>query len=485
MAGAWGKLTTWLFGKKPERLKESEGHSSWIAYLIIIVQSAAMLLVAGRMEVQYVLGDQPLALKVISVMLLTLLLFTVWAADITALKSFLRIWPLLRNRQDSMAVMHVVYVAFVFAVEALTLGIVIYTADSNPQAFISNEPLIDPRTWVFLVLVLGRVLIATWTALQAQIVRQKIEPGMPALLTPVKETLGGKAAQAIAALEIAEDDIPALLEAYAHATRPMPRKRTWLNGWLIRREEEMQEKEDRHRDNLRDALAKVTRNRIDELTAQHAGELQAVRDEATRLVSGMRDEVARAAQEAQQSVERELDTARNTLIRALLYVATNGQLPYDVLVAYPELADLSFTRIGAANAGNKRETKTVYTGSDLVRKWLAEMGITPAPTPEKRRGPWVTSTDAMKLVREGLTREQVREIVADKRVGEGLRHHLSYVGPVDKLMDALSERHWLNEEAATFWASYSETRGKGAGKARDNDVDNEGDSESNIVPIRA
>ena len=242
-----------IFGEDAKRLSERMQPSHWLSYVLILSQSAAVLLVFGHAELP-LLGNPSWAISSIAALGLFVLVATVFAADMALLETLRRMPSLARNRQHWALREHSAYVLFVLVTEAVTLGVVLSTLDADPMALISPRPLIPPHGFTFHAQIALRVMLVSWTAIQLVIVRGKLPVLLSTLTATGREIVGAHVEQKLARLELGSIHLPAAFRTYAAMSKPPRRIRTFWNGWLVRRELAAEEEEGRQIENVVSAL---------------------------------------------------------------------------------------------------------------------------------------------------------------------------------------------------------------------------------------
>ena len=255
------RILAHLFGERAGRLTERAAPAHWLSYVLILSQSAAVLLVFGHAELP-LLGSPSWAVRAIAAMGLFVLLATVFAADMAMLASLKRIPILARNRQQWALREHLGYVLFVLVTEAVTLGVVLNTLDAQPLALISARPLIPPDSLAFRAQIVLRVTLISWSAIQLVVIRGKLPVLLSTLTNAGKELVGGHVQRQLSALDIAGVALPDTFRLYAAMARPSRRVRTWSNGWLLQREMAAEAEEERQTANVVTALEELERRRV-------------------------------------------------------------------------------------------------------------------------------------------------------------------------------------------------------------------------------
>lgn len=252
--GIFHRARVALFGERAERLRESTSSAHWLSYLLVTVQSAAVVLALGHQQLRLLLSGDP-TIILIAALAVFLLVATVWAADLCLLATLQRLPVLARNRATWALLEHLVYVAFVLLVEGSTLALVLAVLDTNPTALVSDAPIIPAGGWMFAAQIAARAALTCWTAVQLWIVRGKLPPQWSTLLLTARELLGGQAERVMAGLNLDDASLASLFDAYAQMSRPPVRvARRWNKG-LIAREAAALAEEDRQRESVVRALA--------------------------------------------------------------------------------------------------------------------------------------------------------------------------------------------------------------------------------------
>ncbi len=252
--GIFQRAAVALFGERTARLRESTTAAHWLSYLLVTVQSAAVVLALGHQQLQLLLsGDAVVTL--IAGLALFLLVSTVVAADLCVLATLQRVPVLARNRQTWSLLEHLGYLAFVLLVEASTLALVIAVLDTDPQALVSDRPIIPAGGVLFAAQIGARAVLTSWTAVQLWIVRAKLPPQWSTLLLEARELLGGKAQSAMSGLNLDGAGLSALFNSYAQMSRPPARVARWWNKGLIAREAAALAREDEQREAVVRALS--------------------------------------------------------------------------------------------------------------------------------------------------------------------------------------------------------------------------------------
>jgi hypothetical protein len=252
------RLWARLFGHDAARLKERLQPTHWLSYVLIVAQSATVLLIFGHAEIP-LLTTPDWAVRAIAALAVFVLVASVFAADMAMLATLKRMAALARNRQRWQVREHVAYVLFVLITESITLAVVLATLDAAPARLTSPAPLIAPQSPLFGAAIGLRVLLVSWTAIQLVIVRGRLPVLLSTLTATGKEIVGAKVEYLLAQMETDQAPLPALFRIYAAMSQPPRRIRTWWNGWLVRRDAAAEAEEIRQVGSVLDALEHLTR----------------------------------------------------------------------------------------------------------------------------------------------------------------------------------------------------------------------------------
>jgi hypothetical protein len=252
--GIFHRARVWLLGERVERLRESTTGAHALSYLLVTVQSAAVVLALGHQQLQLILSGDP-AIVLIAALALFLLVASVVAADLCLLATLQRLPVLARNRQTWSLLEHLAYLAFVLFVEGSTLALVLAVLDTDPHALVSAAAIIPAGAWLFAMMIAARAVLTCWTAVQLWIVRGKLPPQWSTLLLEARELLGGKAQAVMSSLNLDATPLAALFDAYSQMSRPPTRMARWWNKGLIAREVVALAREDEQREAVVRALS--------------------------------------------------------------------------------------------------------------------------------------------------------------------------------------------------------------------------------------
>ncbi|HEX6819546.1 MAG TPA: hypothetical protein VF120_14305 [Ktedonobacterales bacterium] len=254
-SGIFPRLWARLFGSDAARLRERIARAHWLSYVLIIAQSATVLLVFGHSEIPLLAAARAaLGVRLIAALGIFVLVASVFAADMAMLSTLKRIPALARNRQRWQLREHVAYVLFVLATEAVTLAVVLAALDAAPGELISPQPLIVPGSALFQAAIALRVLLVSWSAVQLVIVRGRLPVLLSTLTATGREIVGAHVEGKLAALDIEGISLPAAFRTYAAMSKPPRRVPTWWNGWLVRRDAAAEAEEARQVASVVDAL---------------------------------------------------------------------------------------------------------------------------------------------------------------------------------------------------------------------------------------
>jgi hypothetical protein len=251
--GLLPRLRAALFGARTERLQESLHSTHWLSYLLVLTQSIAVVLVLGHAQIPLLFSGSWVVRGIVAAALFVLVA-SVYAADLAFLATVRRIPTLARNRQTSAHVEHLLYAAFVMLIEGSTYGVVVATLDRDPQALLSPAPLVAANGPLFYALVVGRVVLLCWSTVQLFIVAGKLPPQLTTLMTTGREIVGAHVEKQLAALDLSATTLAGAFRVYAAMSKPPRRVRTWLNGWLVKRDSHREAEEERQAQLVLDAL---------------------------------------------------------------------------------------------------------------------------------------------------------------------------------------------------------------------------------------
>ena len=445
--GAFQRIWRWLAGSHP-RLRESEGRTSWLSYLLMIVQSLTLVLIGGSVELRTLLSAAPLPEKALVTVSLAILVLGAYAADMATKRTMGRIGVLWRNRRSLLVAEHILYVAFVYGVEMATYAIALYVIETNPQALLSGASIL-PTTWLVVGVMVGvRALIIGWTSVQLNIIAEPLPANELTLMRRIVEKAGGHADAQLDALQLRARDLPTVVNAIGEMSKPPRRAPTWWNGWLRARDEQMEREQDALRQRQVAAISALSRDEVSEAQAQ--AEAQATAD-----IAAARDEARRHIETAQRQIEQANASATQRTLDAVLALVTTGALPDWVIEQRPDLATITLDvgggksgrgRSAAASAGVAREPNS---RAERQRAFLVSQSIELCAAPEGRRGVWLRASDVTTLC-DGRSGSETPQAFV-RRLGDGATVGRNLVAPFEPVMRELAERHLLGEAAALWW----------------------------------
>ncbi|MGO8951017.1 MAG: hypothetical protein ACLQUY_25860 [Ktedonobacterales bacterium] len=228
--GLLRNLRSRFFGRPAHRLMEETEHVPFLARILTVAQSLAVVLVLGHSEVPLLLGAS-LAVRVLVGMALGVLIVTVVAADYCLIKTMQRVPVLARRNQWASVTAYMAYALFVGLVEISTYAVVLYILDRDPQALLQPTPLLPTAGLIFIAQVVLRAALIFWTMVQLFLTARKL-PVQPNTLTDHSaELLGGKALELISELNTEHADLPMIFQAYAASVETTVRGTGGLLGW--------------------------------------------------------------------------------------------------------------------------------------------------------------------------------------------------------------------------------------------------------------
>ena len=174
-----------------------------------------------------------------------------------------------------------------------------------------------------------------------------------------------------------------------------------------------------------------------------------------------RAELERRIAEAERAASAAIAEAKEQAIemtsRALTALATGADLPEWLTQARPELAGITLGKrpVARGKAVTNGGPSVPKSPSDAKRMLLDNLGISPAKTPDKKRGIWIRSSDIGTLSAGSIAKEEATAMA--RRLGDGARDGLPYIAPLDAIMQELMERHKLSEATAKEWANITQS----------------------------
>lgn len=429
-----------LFGYRATRLTETERPRSFMAYVLMGTQSAALVLVFGHSEISWLEARNPVMVGIVALSLFVLVA-TAIAAQNCAIACMRRVGILFRNGAYFAALEHVAYIMFVLIVEILTYGIAIDVLETNPQALLSDAPIIPFGATGFLATIALRAAYIGWTEVQLQIVSAPLPPQWETFMARGKEMIGGHGQTILENMHLSSTDLAAVARAFAEMSKPAVKRKAWWNGWLLRRDEEYRTALDEQARRVSDQLQEVSGNRIAELERHY----KALIEDAKQQINDAKDGVK------EQAIE--------WTSRALTALLAGGSLPEWLVQARPELADITLTKRvqPRSKAAGNTTTNTPRSRADAMRFFLSSFDITPAKAPHNMRGIWIKSSDIPALIGDNRSPESPTNLAARlgkaaNKGGESPRDGTAYIARLDDVMSALLAYHCVDDNVMNAWA---------------------------------
>jgi hypothetical protein len=97
-------------------------------------------------------------------------------------------------------------------------------------------------------------VLLCWSTVQLFIVAGKLPLQLPTLMTTGREIIGAHVEKQLAALDLSATTLAGALRVYAAMSKPPRRVRTWLNGWLVKRDAQREQEEERQAQLVLDSL---------------------------------------------------------------------------------------------------------------------------------------------------------------------------------------------------------------------------------------
>jgi hypothetical protein len=273
--GILPRLRAALFGERTARLTETLHNTSWLSYLLVLTQSIAVVLVLGHAQIPLLFSADWITRGIVAAALFVLVA-SVYAADLCFLATIRRIPVLARNRQTTAHLEHLLYAGFVMLIEGSTYGVVVSTLDTNPHALLSPTPLVPQHGPIFLALVVGRVVLLCWTTVQLFVCSSKLPPQLTTLMGTGREIVGAHVEHKLAALDLEHMSLAAAFQVFAAMSKPARRVKTWLNGWLVKRDKHREDEEERQAGLVLEALGALERAQAGEPSTHDADERETV-----------------------------------------------------------------------------------------------------------------------------------------------------------------------------------------------------------------
>jgi hypothetical protein len=433
-----------LFGRRAAQLTEAERPRSFLAYVLMGTQGAALVLVFGHTEIHWLEAGNPVMFGIVGLSLFVLVA-TAIAAQNCAIACMRRVGILMRNGAYGAAFEHVAYIVFVLLVEILTYGIAIYVLETNPQALLSDTPIIPFGVTGMIATIALRAAYIGWTEVQLQIVSAPLPPQWETFLERGKAMIGGHGQAILESMHLSSTDLAAVARAFAEMSKPAVKRKTWWNGWLLKRDEEYRTALDEQARRVSEQLLEVGGNRIAELEFEKAA-----------LVVRANEQI-RAAETAAH------DRAIDMTSRAITAVIAGAELPNWLLEARPELANITLAKrpVSRSRAAGNGEVSALKSPAERMRFFLQSLGITPA----KHRGTWIASSDIPALIGDANPPETPTELA--KKLGNKTMEGTAYIAPLDKVMERLLAYHCVPDTIAKAWANVPQSSGDSSGDSDD------------------
>jgi hypothetical protein len=400
-----------------DRLLEEEEHMPFLARILTVAQSLAVVLVLGHSEVPLLVGGA-LAVRVLVAMALSVLIVTVVAADYCLIRTMQRIPVLARRNQWILVGAYVAYALFVGLVEISTYAVVLSILDRDPGALLRASPLLPTAGLIFIAQVVLRAALIFWTMVQLFLTARKL-PVQPNTLTDHSaELLGGKALQLIKELDTDHADLPMIFQAYAASVETAARGSFGLlGGWGPFRKRA-------------DALTSARRERWADLIA------------TLRQFSSVRHEsFGYGSASGHESFGYGSAPAHEQLVSEL--APATGDLP-----------------VAASNRSGRQ-----MRSAALQRREFMEQHEASFVRVDGSQGDWLGASAARQITRRrvdgrlGLSEDRARKMVraiGDQKKTAGGR--MMYVVAFDQMMQALAEANLLDDESLSWWTNYRDGR---------------------------
>lgn len=453
---------------RPARLKAPDEPTSWVGLLLVIVQSAALVLVFGHTEIFRLFAADMKTVAVAAISLFVLVAST-FAGDVTVSKVMRRIGPLRRMQEEALAGWLIVYSVFILGVEGCTFAVALWAVEQRPDALFSQTPLL-PNSGPLLALQIGlRALMLPLTFVMLQITASRLELGYEVAVVDARARVGGMMRETLAETTLEASSLGDLMAAWGRLNAPMPRKRTRWNGHAIARDEEYARRLQAQTESIVAAFTQLTRDR--------AAEAQA---EAQRQIAAAEDAAQRQIETAQREIHTAHVAATQRTLDAVLALVATGKLPDWLIVERPDLADFSLASFagGTRRSGSGGKSLALTPArepsspSQRQRAFLAEQGIEPSVAPEGKRGVWLRASDLATLTGSKSGNETPQALI--RRLGDGLKVGVAYVAPFEPVMRELAERHLLADAALMWWMKQTPSGDDAAA-----------DRGGNVIPMRA
>jgi hypothetical protein len=413
--GLLGNLRDRFLGRPTHRLMEEEEHVPFLARILTVAQSLAVVLVLGHTEVPLLFGGPP-TVRILVGMALSVLIVTVVAADYCLIKTMQRVPVLARRNQWVLVGAYLAYALFVGLVEISTYAVVLYVLDRDPGALLRPSPLLPTSGLIFIAQVVLRAALIFWTMVQLFLTARKL-PVQPNTLTDHSaELLGGKALELIKGLDTEHADLPTIFQAYAASVETGVRGGAggWLAGWgPLRKRAEAN-------DNAR-------------------------RQHWTDLVTTLR-QFSSSTREGPPQARKPATSTGDDKKREPLHTARR-----------------------------LRQQRQESSRSTLRRQFMHQHKISSARS-DDIEGDWITASDMLHIIwqpekgtdgsKPAMGKTGAREIV--QSLGRGQRAaggRSTYIAPFDRVLGFLYGADMLSDEIASWWTSYSGDSSRSATQA--------------------
>jgi len=485
--GALRRVWRWLVGSHP-RLRESEGRTSWLSYMLMLVQSMTLVLIGGSVELRTLMSGASLPEMTLMALSLGILVLSTYAADMATQRTMGRIGILLRNRRTLMATEHILYVAFVVGVEMATFGIALIGIELNPKALLSGTSILPSTLLVIVVMVGVRALIVGWTSIQLKIIAEPLPANELTLMRSTVEKAGGHAEGLLDELRLTARDLPTVMNAIAEMSKPPRRAPWWGNAWLRRRDEVLEREQDALRQRQIASLQALTRDEVAEVRVQAEATITAVREEAQRQMEATQAEARQHIETTQRQIEQANASATQRALDAILALVAGGTLPDWLTAQRPDLADFTLASVAGSGAGRRSSGSGGKSGAgstrvERQRAFLVEQGIEPSSAPEGRRGVWLRASDLATLTGGRSGSERPQDLI--RRLGDGATVGRNLVAPFEPVMRELSERHLLSDAARMWWTSQAHSGEDMNANQDDMSAASRTDVRGNVIAMRA
>lgn len=405
--GLLGSLRDRFLGRPAHRLMEEEEHVPFLARILTVAQSLAVVLVLGHSEVPLLFGGAP-TVRILVGMALSVLIVTVVAADYCLIKTMQRVPVLARRNQWISVGAYLAYALFVGLVEISTYAVVLYVLDRDPGALLRPSPLLPTSGLIFIAQVVLRAALIFWTMVQLFLTARKL-PVQPNTLTDHSaELLGGKALELIKGLDTEHADLPTIFQAYAASVETGVRGGAggWLAGWGPLR-------------TRTEANANARK--------QHWTDLVATLRQFSSSTREVQEQECKPSTSAREEKKRE---PRRT-----------------------------------AEVRRQHQQRQEPGRPERRREFMHQYKISSARS-DDIEGDWITASDMLHIIwqpengadgsKPAMGRAGAREII--QSLGKGQKAaggRATYIAPFDRVLGFLYGAGMLSEEIASWWTSYS------------------------------